>query len=131
MSVSQNPFLRLAGAAFGTICVGFGINAFLRPEHALSFFELDYPASGVERSVVDNLMYVYGARDVFMGLAAYIAAYFGNNKTLGWILLAISGVAYADGVICWANGHGEWNHWGYAPMITAISTLLLGVLDRR
>ncbi|KAL4807469.1 putative integral membrane protein [Aspergillus unguis] len=119
--------LRLAASAFGTIGLGFGINAILRPDHALSFFELDYPTSPNEQALVNNLMYVYGARDIFMGIVTYIAAYYGNNKALGWTLLSVSGVAYADGLICWINGHGEWNHWGYAPVITFVSFLLLRI----
>ncbi|KAL3443023.1 hypothetical protein BJX65DRAFT_286044 [Aspergillus insuetus] len=131
MPLSENRLLHLGATASGTIALGFGINAFLRPEHALSFFELNYPATTAERSVVDNLIYAYGARDVFMGVVAYIAGYFGNNKTLGWTILAIAGVAYADGAICWANGHGQWNHWSYAPQLTVVAAMLLGVFDHK
>ena len=66
-----------------------------------------------------------------MGLAIYSAAYFGNRKTLGWILIAGSGVAFVDGAVCRAQiGRGEWNHWGYAPALAAVGIVLLGVLDR-
>jgi len=75
-------------------------------------------------------MIVYGARDIFMGLALYAAAYTGNRKTLGWITLAGSAVAFVDGVVCWQAGKGEWNHWGYAPMLTVVGGLLLGALDK-
>jgi hypothetical protein len=34
-----------------------------------------------------------------MGLAIYSAAYFGDRKTLGWILIAGSGVAFVDGAV--------------------------------
>ncbi|WVN90648.1 uncharacterized protein L203_105890 [Cryptococcus depauperatus CBS 7841] len=117
--------------SFGTIFIGFGINAILRPENALSFFELDYPTTRTEKSIIDSLMIVYGARDVFMGLTLYITAAYNNSRSLGWTLLAASGVAYVDGMVCWANGHGEWNHWGYAPMITVVGALLLGICDRK
>nr|ODN85429.1 hypothetical protein L203_05045 [Cryptococcus depauperatus CBS 7841] len=129
--LSQSTTLRLAGTAFGTIFIGFGINAILRPENALSFFELDYPTTRTEKSIIDSLMIVYGARDVFMGLTLYITAAYNNSRSLGWTLLAASGVAYVDGMVCWANGHGEWNHWGYAPMITVVGALLLGICDRK
>ncbi|KAL2819629.1 hypothetical protein BDW59DRAFT_120548 [Aspergillus cavernicola] len=130
-ALSQSSLLRLAGTAFSTIFIGFGINACVNPEHALSMFEFDYPTTLTERGVIDKLMIVYGIRDVFMGLAGYITAYSGDNRSLGWMCLAMSGVAYVDGIVCWANGHGEWNHWGYAPMITVVGSLLLGVLDRK
>jgi Domain of unknown function (DUF4267) len=126
---SQSPYLRIAASFFATIFVGFGINGIVRPRNALTFFEFQSPAAAADKKMVDSLMVVYGARDIFMGLAIYAAAYFGDNQTLGWILLAGSGVAFIDGAVCKAHGKGEWNHWGYAPMITAVGSLLLGVLD--
>lgn len=128
-NLSQSSALSTAGLLFGTICVGFGINATIRPENALSFFEFNPPASVKDKQVVDSLMVVYGARDIFMGLATYAAAYSGDRKTLGLILIAVGGVAFVDGAVCWSHGKGEWNHWGYAPVVTAVETLLLGVLD--
>ena len=35
-----------------------------------------------------------------MGFAMCMATYFGNVKTLGWILVAVRGVAYVDGAVC-------------------------------
>jgi hypothetical protein len=130
MTISQSPFLNLAASVFATIFVGFGVNAILRPDNALTFFEWEAPTAASDKNLVDNLMVIYGVRDIFMGLAMYSAAYFGNRKALGWILIAGSGVAFADGVVCWNQGKGEWNHWGYAPMLTVVGSLLLGILDR-
>jgi hypothetical protein len=129
MAPSQSAALQLAAHAFATIFVGFGINAILRPEHALTFFEFSPPTSHNDAKMVDSLMAVYGARDIFMGLAIYSAALFGTNKSLGWTLIAASGVAAADGAICYLHGQGEWNHWGYAPMITVVGVVLLGMFD--
>ncbi|KAH6649445.1 hypothetical protein F5144DRAFT_616611 [Chaetomium tenue] len=129
MAPSQSTALQLAAHAFATIFVGFGINAILRPEHALTFFEFSPPSSPQDAKMVDSLMAVYGARDIFMGLAIYSAALFGTNKSLGWTLIAASGVAAADGAVCYLHGQGEWNHWGYAPMITVVGVVLLGLFD--
>ncbi len=130
-SLSQSPSLRIAASVFATIFVGFGINAILRPREALEFFEFEVPASASDKKVVDGLMVIYGARDIFMGLAIYLAAYFKERKSLGLLLIASSAVAFVDGAVCRAQvGKGEWNHWGYAPMLTAVGTVLLGVLDR-
>ena len=128
--VSQSPYLRIAATVIGTISLGFGFNAILRPRSALKVFEFDLPASTSDQQLVDSLMVLYGARDLFMGLAIYSAAYFGNPKVLGWILIAGSGVAFVDGAVCRAQiGRGEWNHWGYAPALTTVGVLLLGVVD--
>ena len=93
MAPSQSSALQLAAHAFATIFVGFGVNAILRPSHALTFFEFAPPASPADARMVDSLMAVYGARDIFMGLAIYAAALFGTKKSLGWTLIASSGVA--------------------------------------
>jgi hypothetical protein len=129
-SFSRSPSLRIAASVFATIFIGFGINGILRPQNALEFFEFEAPASASDKKLVDSLMIIYGARDIFMGLAIYSAAYFGDRKALGWILIAGSAVAFVDGAVCRAQvGKGEWNHWSYAPILTAVGSVLLGVLD--
>ncbi|GME66163.1 hypothetical protein PM082_014677, partial [Neofusicoccum parvum] len=112
---------------FGTIFIGFGINAIARPAHGLTFFELSAAAAAADRQLVDSLMAVYGVRDVFMGAAIYAAAFFGTRRALGAIVVAGSAVAAADGWVCRVNGNGgEWNHWGYAPVLTVVGALLMG-----
>ncbi|KAK8042968.1 hypothetical protein PG994_013451 [Apiospora phragmitis] len=122
---SRTAALKLAAYAFATIFTGFGLNAFLRPGHALTFFEFSPPATAADRRMVDSLMYVYGARNVFMGVAIYAAAMTGTKRSLAVTLLAAGGVAFVDGAACFAHGQGHWNHWGYAPVITAVGALLL------
>ena len=115
--MSTNP--RIATSFFGTIFIGFGINAIIRPENALSFFELPYATiPPAHKQLVDALLAVYGVRDIFMGLVLYLASYFGDRRTLGWVVLAAAGVGFADGAVCkWMIGAGEFNHWGYAPVL--------------
>ncbi|GMG13117.1 unnamed protein product [Aspergillus oryzae] len=96
MPLSENTALRLAGNAFGTIILGFGINALIRPDHALTFFEWTPPTVTADRQLVNSLMYVYGVRDIYMGLSVYVASIFGTPKSLGWTLLAFSAVAALD-----------------------------------
>lgn len=124
---TTSAILPLIAASLGTICISFGINAILRPEQALSFFEFDYPAIEAEQNLVDNLLTVYGIRDIFMGIAIYATAWCGSRRALGWILLAVGAVAVGDGVVCWRNGHGEWNHWGYAPLAGVVGALFVGM----
>lgn len=131
MPLSQLPGLNLAAHLFAAIGVGFGVNALIRPENALSFFEFNLPAAGSEHALlVNSLLAVYGIRDIFMGLAIFFAAIWGTKKSLGWTLIASSGVAYGDGLVCYyALGHGQWNHWGYAPMMTAVGLVTSGLFD--
>lgn len=56
-----------------------------------------------------------------MGLAIGIVAFAGGPRTLGWVLLAASGVAVADGwAVSGMGDAGEWSHWGYAPVVAAV-----------
>ncbi|KAJ5716343.1 integral membrane protein [Penicillium malachiteum] len=129
MPRAQSPrgcFLSLAATLFATIFIAFGINACIRPTHALSFFSLEPPAGAADQKLVDSLMAVYGVRDIFMGLVIYIATVMGTPRSLGWTLILTSLVAFADGVVCWTHGHGHWDHWGYAPIILVIGVLALG-----
>ena len=120
--------LHLVAHGFATIFVGFGINAVLNPTSALSFFELGLSSSAAaaDARLVHSLLAVYGVRDVFMGLAIYAAAIWGTSRSLGMTLVAASAVAAADGYVCFVNGGGEWNHWGYAPAVALVGGLLAG-----
>ena len=130
-NLSQSSSLRIAASVIGTIFLGFGIKFSLQPSSSIPFFELDAPTSASDQKIADALTLLYAVRDIFMGVSIYAATYFGNRKSLGWILIAASGVAYADGFIVKTQiGKGEWNHWGYAPMLTVVGSLLLGALDR-
>jgi hypothetical protein len=136
MALSNSPILLILSTTFATIFIASGINAFVRPQHALSFFELPYPTnsmtnSSTNRDLVDALLAIYGVRDIFMGLAMYATAYYQHKKSLGWIMIAGSAVAFVDGWVCQTYaGKGEWGHWGYAPMLTIVGSLLLGVMNR-
>ncbi|GAA5858278.1 hypothetical protein JCM8547_004631 [Rhodosporidiobolus lusitaniae] len=113
-------------SATALIPVGFGINAFLNPASALSFFKLPYPSSPSNRVLIDSLLAVYGARDIFMGLAIWSCAAYGARKPLGWVMLSVAAMAVVDGAVCVKAGTGcEWSHWGYAPMVAILGVALL------
>jgi len=128
--LSQNQNLLLAASIVALIPLGFGINAILRPDHALSFFEFTAPLHPVDKKLVHSLMVVYGARDIFMAIATFVAAQYGHRQALGWILIATAGVAFADGAVCYDHGKGQWNHWGYAPVLAGFGSVLLGAFDK-
>ena len=76
MPLSQSVGLRLASSAIATTFIAFGVNAILRPDHALTFFEFQPPTAVEEKQMVDSLMAIYGIRDIFMGAAIFAASYF-------------------------------------------------------
>lgn len=109
---------------FGVVFIGFGVNIILSPASGLSFFQWDYPIDPTARELIDKIMLIYGARDIFMGVAMWIAAALGNRKVAGATLIAASAVAAVDGFAC-MNGEAEWGHWGYAPVLTVIGALII------
>lgn len=123
MTISQSSFIPFVSTIFAAIITAFGVNAFIRPEHALSMFEFDYPTSPDARQLIDYLMIIYGVRDIFIGVALLSATFSGSRKVLGWNLLGFAGAAFADGLVCKMNGHGECNHWGYGSIVAILGLL--------
>ena len=78
------------------------------------------------KNLVHNLVSLYGVKDIFVGVVIYITAHFVDRKTLGCTLIAASGVAFADGLICWNQGRGEWHHRSYVPMLIANGSICSG-----
>ena len=129
--LSQSSIPLFLANLFGTITLGYGINAIMRPQNALEPFELNALAATADKKLIEALMIIYGTRDIFIGLSFYSAAYFGTRKALGWTLIAFSAVAFVDGIVCKAYvSAGEWNHWGYAPVVAIVGSVLAGVLDK-
>jgi uncharacterized membrane protein len=128
-SISQSTAVMVAANVIGAIWIGFGVFDLIDPEQGLTFFEFKPPMIPAERAMVNSLVNVIGIRDIFIGFAIHATAFFGNRTALGWILLGSSVEAFLDGVVCYSHGKGEWNHWGYAPMLTIVGLLLLGVMD--
>lgn len=127
------PYLHLLATLFATIFLSYGLNGILRPRSALAVFDLPPPTTPSDQTLADSLIILYATRDVFMACALYAAAYFGHRKTLGWILIAGSAVAFGDGVVCrmaQVGVGGEWNHWGYAPVLTVVGGLLVAGVGR-
>lgn len=95
----------------------------LNPENALSWFELSYPLLPEDQKLIDAFLIIYGARDIFMGVALFSAAYHGNSRVVGWILVFTGAVAGVDGSIC-RTMEGAMNHWGYGPVMVILGGFL-------
>ena len=127
---SQSTGLLHAGAFFATAFIAFGINATFRPRSGLEVFEFSAPSGADEQKLVDNLIVLYGTRDIYMGVTLAVAWYFANRTIMGWSLLAGSGVVMVDGIVNHAViGRGQWKHWSYGPVMAAVGAALLGVVD--
>ena len=62
-----------------------------------------------------------------MAASISVAAWYGDRRILGWLMIAGSVVAGVDGAVCkWRVGKGEWGHWGYGPVLAGVGVVLLG-----
>ncbi|KAK7926777.1 hypothetical protein PG985_003775 [Apiospora marii] len=125
MVSSRTAVLNIAAYGFAAIFTLFGLRAFLQPTYALEFFELSAPATAADRRILNTLLHIYGAREIFKGVAIWAAALVGTQKSLAMTLIAAGGVAFVDGVACFSHEQGHWNHWLYAPVIWSVGVLLL------
>ena len=129
--LSNHPILYYLGIAAGIIGVGFGTNAFINPINAMTFFEIDRPTSGDGQDFFNLMLPVYGARNIAIGSNILAAAYRKDFKLMGWNIFSFSLCAVVDGIVCWQRGHGQGGHWGYAPQLIILASLLMGVFDGR
>lgn len=109
MASQTSQLLPNTAAVFGVIPCVLGVNALLRPRSGLEVFQFPLPASPEARKLTDNLLRIYGARDISIGLSTLIAWYFGDRKVLGWIIISGCVVTAVDGWVSKLQiGRGEW-----------------------
>lgn len=58
-----------------------------------------------------------------MGAALFSAAYHGNSRVTGWVLIFMGAVAGVDGMIC-KTWEGSMNHCGYGPVLVGLGGAL-------
>jgi len=107
--IMASQLLPNTAAVFGLIPCALGINAILRPRTALDIFQFPLPTSPEAQKLTDNLLRIYGARDISMGLATLIAWYFDDRKVLGWLMISGCVVTTVDGWVSRMQiGKAEW-----------------------
>jgi hypothetical protein len=111
----------------GLLPCGNGINALIRPESALALLRFPEPSDLEAQKLTRSLIYLYGARELSLGLTVLSLWYSGYRKPLGWVILAILPIVIGDGLASLHQiGGGEWSHWVFAPVCLGIGAGLLG-----
>lgn len=129
MPLSTSPILRLLATVFGTIFLGFGTAYTLYPRAAYPTIGLSAPTTPRDAEIVDAIMILFGAKDLFVGASILAATWLGNRKVAGVLLVLGSACAAVDGyVVKGFTGEGEWNHWGYGSVMGLVGTLMTGLL---
>jgi hypothetical protein len=128
MGISRNPSLLWGSSLFGFIFLGFGVAYMVWPREAFSSLGFPNPTTKVDLELMDAVMVLYGAKDLFMGVSILAATWLGNRKTAGVLLVAGSMCAGVDGyVVNRFTGTGEWNHWGYGSAMGIAGVLMMGL----
>jgi hypothetical protein len=129
MGISHSPILRYIATLLGAVTFGFGINYVFNPESAYDIFEFPRMSIQSDQDIMNAVMILYGAKDLFMGIAIWASVWLGTRKSAGLILMASSGAAGIDGyIVNKMTGGGEWNHWGYGSVMMVLGLVMTGIL---
>jgi len=114
----------VAGVA-GLVPCALGINAMLRPRSGLQILDFPPPKDKDSQRLVDNLMLMYGARDLAVGVPVLLAWYL-DRRALGWLMFVNAIIPCVD---AWAakrqNGKGVWMHLPFAALGVGLGAALL------
>ena len=125
MGLSRSPLVPYASTLFATIFLCFGLTYILSPRTGYTLFGfVSTPSSAHDWAVMQRIMVLYGAKDVFMGAAILASTWCGTRRSAGLVLVAAAACAGVDGwVVRSEAGTGEWNHWGYGSVVVTFGVL--------
>ena len=128
--LSQHPALPYLATFFGTICAGFGVAYMLYPRPSYSLYGFSStPTTPADWEVMDRVMILQGAKDMFMAAAIFASAWYGTRKSAGLVLIAGGACAGVDGYVVGNEaGANHWNHWGYGSMMVVLGLVMTGVV---
>lgn len=123
------PLLKALSTLFGTIFLAFGLSYTLYPRAAYPTIGLPSPTTPRDAAIMDAVMTLFGAKDLFVGVSILAATWVGNRRVAGVLLVAGGLCAAVDGwVVKGFTGTGEWNHWGYGGVMGVVGVVMMGVL---
>jgi hypothetical protein len=128
MPLSNHPAMKYASTLFSIIFLGFGLTYMLYPQTGYSLYGFsNTPSTSHDWAVMERIMSLYGAKDLFIAAAIFASTWFGTRKSAGMILIAGGACAGIDGwVVKGEAGTGEWNHWGYGGAMVVLGAIMMG-----
>ncbi|KAF1966397.1 hypothetical protein BU23DRAFT_560207 [Bimuria novae-zelandiae CBS 107.79] len=128
MPSPAHPLLRFLATLFGTIFLGFGFSYTFFPRRAYASIGLPALSSSttsLDAEILDAVITLFGAKDVFVGVALLVTTWVANRRVAGVLLVAASACAGVDGwVVQRVAGSGGWNHWGYGVVMGCVGVLM-------
>lgn len=128
--LSTHPVLPYLATFFGTIFTGFGVAYMFFPRSSYELYGFSgTPTTPADWEVMDRIMVLYGAKDMFMAAAIFASTWFGTRKSAGLILMAGGLCAGVDGYVVGNEaGTNHMNHWGYGSMMFVLGAVMTGIL---
>ncbi|CAI6333765.1 unnamed protein product [Periconia digitata] len=127
-----NSALHYTSLFLGTVTIGFGLHYTLFPRSAFNNFGFAPPSSSVKPSdleLLDSILILFGAKDLFVGVSIWAAALSGNKRLTGVNILALGLCAALDGWIVKRSegvvAGAEWGHWGYGSVALVLGAVML------
>ncbi|KAF5253511.1 hypothetical protein FANTH_1582 [Fusarium anthophilum] len=103
----------------------FGINLLTRPEATLQSFQYPIPTDPQAKKLVRGLARIYGCRNLVVSFLFFNISLTGDRKLMSFGYLGALAMCVTDGLVARnVVGHGEWQHWSFAPLCIG---LLIGL----
>ena len=129
-SISHYASLRYISTLFSAIFLAFGLTYMLSPRTGYSFFGFtSSPTTSTEWAMMERVMVLYGAKDVFVSVAIFATTWYGTRRSAGLVLVTAGACAGVDGYVVGKEaGMGECNHWGYGSAMVVLGCVMMGVV---
>jgi hypothetical protein len=128
--LSHHPSLPYVSTLFSAIFLAFGLTYMRSPRTGYSLYGFtNTPTTPADWAVMERIMVLYGAKDVFMAVAIFASTWFGTRRSAGLVLVAAGACAGIDGYVVGREAEvGEWNHWGYGSAMVVLGGVMMGLL---
>jgi len=132
MPLSSHPYLLNTALIYGSIFpILTGLRLLQNPTFGFDLLGFTTPTNDPATQKLSESLFMFrGARDLALGVNAFLAWRSGNRFMLGCMLLVGGGLTVVDGLIHWRQeGSGMWKHWIFSPWGIGIGGGLLGWFD--
>jgi hypothetical protein len=128
--ISHQPFLRYLSTFFSAMFLAIGLTYMVSPRAGYSLYGFtSSPTTPGDWKIMERIMVLYGAKDVFVSVAIFASTWFGTRRSAGLVLIAAGACAGADGYVVQREaGIGGWNHWGYGSTMAVLGGIMMGVV---
>jgi hypothetical protein len=98
----------------GAVVLGFGVTNIRYPRSAYSRLRLSFvPSTSTEWADIEYIMFLSGAKDVFIGAIIFASMWFGTECTYAIISMGYGTNAILDAWLLKAVRTDGWFQWGY------------------